>query len=247
MDALRKLAEALLALAAASPLIIAGLRGLPRTDQLKQLGWATLVLLASYLATNAPLVLEISQPGGLYWNWLGKTACLLVLTLLICVLPSGTLQKSGLLRGPSRDSAWPIFAFVVLCGFLGWAAGIAPGVPAGIESLAFQSLMPSLAEEPVYRAILPALLSTALGSPWKIAGAQVGWWWLVCAMVFGAGHGIVWSSRDGLEFYAVPFVATGIIGLFFGWLAARCLSVWPCVVCHSLINATGLSVAIMSK
>jgi uncharacterized protein len=127
------------------------------------------------------------------------------------------------------------------------SAGVPPGFRVEAETLAFQLLMPSLAEEPVYRAILPALLSTALGSPWKIAGAQLGWWWLVCSMLFGMGHAIAWSSQGAIEFHATPFVLTGIVGLLFGWLAARCGSVWPCVICHSLINSTGLAIAMVSS
>jgi Type II CAAX prenyl endopeptidase Rce1-like len=242
-EALRRLIEDLLALATALPLVMAGLRNQVHPDRLRLVSLSALVFLSTNLATSANSIFGIKQPGGLHWNWVGKLACLIVLALLVPVLPSGTLQKSGILRAPTKSSALSIFVVSVFCALLGWTAGVAPGVHVGRESLAFQLLMPSLAEEPVYRAILPALLGTALGSPWKLAGAQVGWWWLVCSMLFGAGHGIVWSHQDGLQFHAVLFVATGIVGLLFGWLAARCLSVWPCVICHSLINATGLVVA----
>jgi hypothetical protein len=115
------------------------------------------------------------------------------------------------------------------------------------ETLAFQLTMPSLAEEPLFRAILPALLSMALGSPWRFAGAQLGWWWLALGVIFGAGHGLHWSPSDGLVFQAMPIFETGLIGLWLGWLAARCGSVWPCVICHSLINSTGLAIALVRK
>jgi membrane protease YdiL (CAAX protease family) len=245
--AFETLVSNLLALAAASPLVVMGMRNHSRPDRLRLLGLSALVFVSTNLATCVPSIFGIKQPEGLSWNWVGKFACLIVAALLVGILPAGTLQKSGILRLPSRSSALPVLVVAVFCALLGWSGGVPPGAQVGLESLTFQLLMPSLAEEPTYRAILPALLSTALGSPWKLGKAQVGWGWLVCSLLFGAGHGIVWSYRDGLEFHAILFFATGLVGLLFGWLAARCLSVWPCVICHSLINSTGLAVAMLAK
>jgi uncharacterized protein len=245
-EAARRLIEGLLTLATAVPLVVAGMRKQPATDRLKLLGLGALVFLSTLLATCAPGILGFREPWGLAWNWLGKLACLIVIALLLRVLPSGTLQKSGILRLPAKDSALPVFVTIVVFALLGYSAGVAPGTRVGAESLAFQLTMPSLAEEPVFRAILPALLSTALGSPWRLGKAHLGWWWLAIAVVFGAGHGIAWSHEYGLKFDTFLFILTGIVGLVFGWLAARCLSVWPCVICHSLLNATGLAVAMIS-
>jgi uncharacterized protein len=246
-EATGRLIEALLAIALASPLVIAGMRNQTHPNRLRLVGLSALVYLATTLATCANKILGIKLPGGLEWNWSGKLACLLTLALLVSVLPSGTLEKSGIMRLPSKNFALPVSLFSIFCALLGALTAFAPSVDVGRESLAFQLLMPSLAEEPVFRGILPALLSTALGSPWRLAGAQLGWWWLVCSLLFGAGHAIVWSPDNGLGFSVVLFVVTGIIGLLFGWLAARCLSIWPCVICHSLINATGIAIAMMSR
>ena len=229
-EAGRTLLETLLALAAATPLVLAGMRKDSQPRRLRLLGASAFVILATTLATCLPAILGIGQPGGLYWNWVGKLACVMVVAVLVGLLPEELRRRSGIFRLPSRSAVLPVLVVAVFCALLGLAAG--PGEHVGAESLAFQAIMPSLAEEPVYRAILPALLGAALDSPWKLGGARLGWWWLVCALLFGAGHGIVWSLHDGPEFHAVPFIATGVIGLLFGWLAARCLSVWLCAVCH---------------
>jgi hypothetical protein len=234
----------LLWLVAVTPLVLLGMRNEPHANRLRLLGLSALVLLSTTFATGATSIFSIKQPDELYWNWIGKLACIVVIALLFMILPAGTLQKSGILRLPSKSSALPIFTFAFFCALLGAASG--PVRPVGVESLAFQSTMPSLAEEPVLRAMLPALLAAALGSPWKLLGAHLGWWWLVCAFLDGAGHGLFWTLEGGPEFHAIPFIASVIFGLLFGWLAARCHSVWPCVICHSLINATGLAIALIS-
>ena len=115
------------------------------------------------------------------------------------------------------------------------------------ESLAFQLFMPSLAEEPVLRGILPALLSTAMGSAWTLGRARLGRWWLVTSALDALGHGLFWTAANGFEFHGLIFVLNGLIALLFGWLAARCGSIWPCVVGHSLINSTGLAAALMTR
>lgn len=236
----------LLWLVSVIPFVLLGMRNEPRPNRPKLLALSALVVVSTTFATGASYIFSIEQPGGLTWNWFGKLACIVVIGLLCMILPADTLQKSGILRLPSRNSILPIFIFATLCALLGAAAGPAGG-RVTVEAVAFQSTMPSLAEEPVLRGILPALLAAALGSPWKLVGAQLGWWWIVCSFLDGAGHGLLWTHEGGLEFQAIPFVISVIAGLLFGWLAARCQSVWPCVICHSLINATGLAIALISE
>jgi len=35
--------------------------------------------------------------------------------------------------------------------------------------------------------------------------------------------------------------------LLFGWPAARCGSVLPCVICHALLDATGTAIALAAR
>lgn len=246
VEAIRCVVADLLALAAAAPLVVAGCRGSTQPGRLKLIGFSALVFLATGFATCSNLIFGIQLPGDLEWNWSGKLACMIALALLMGILPSGTLRKSGLLSLPARGSARPVLGFLILCALVGASAGVSIDEPVTAETLAYQLLMPSLAEEPIYRAVLPALLSAALGSPWRISGAQLGWWWLTCSLLFGMGHAFSWSPEGSLEFHAALVVLTGTIGLAFGWLAARCGSVWPCVLGHSLINSTGLAIAMAS-
>lgn len=243
--ALEAILTALLGLGAVAPLAAAGMRGRASPDRLRLLGLSALVVVSTYVATDLPLVLGFKS-AGLHWNWAGKLACVAAVVPMAWLLPREMLATSGLLRLPRKDALIPVGAFLALCALLGWAAGVAPGVPVTGESLAFQLFMPSLAEEPVFRGILPALLSTAMGSPWTLGRARLGWWWLVTSALFGLGHGLFWTAANGIEFHGLPCALIGLSALLDGWLAARCGSVWPCVIGHSLINSTGLAVALLA-
>jgi predicted Abi (CAAX) family protease len=231
-----------LSTAVASPFITAGMRHQARNDRLKLIGLSGFIFVATSIATVAPFIFGLPEHG---WNWMGKLGSILMTALLLPMLPKEALQRSGLFVLPTKDSTFAILGSFLLCALLSSIGD--PGLPVNMETLAFQLTMPGLSEEPVFRAILPALLSMALGSPWKFAGAQLGWWWLALGVIFGAGHSLHWSPADGLAFQAIPFFTTGLIGLCFGWLAARCGSVWPCVICHGLINSTGLAIALATR
>lgn len=243
--ALESLVTDLLALVASLPLVVVGMRSRPSLLRLRLLGLSMFVLLATNLASNVNAIFGIA-PSGLRWNWVGKLACMLTLALLIPMLPGGTLKRSCMFRLPAKGSALPVFIALAFCGLLGWAASGASGMPSESETLAFQMLMPSLAEEPVHRAILPALLALAFGSPWKLGQARVGWWWLIISLWFAAGHGLFWSESQGVQFDAVGLIGSGMVALLFGWLAVRSRSVLPCLIGHSLINSTGLVIAMLS-
>ena len=91
----------------------------------------------------------------------------------------------------------PVIGFIALCTIGGLSVALAPDFPLPFDrdTLAFQMLMPSLAEEPVFFGILPAVLSSAMGNTRKIAGAQLGSWWLAICVYFGLAHALDLSSQ----------------------------------------------------
>jgi uncharacterized protein len=241
MDVARSLCVDLLSILLVTPLVLFGLRGRLAIRLWKPLAASAVLVLSTNLATQLGSPLN----GTLQWNWIGKLACVCVLAIFVALLPATLRRSSGIFNLPVRGSGRAILICSLLCASIGGLAAGAPGDTADAETVAYQLLMPSLAEEPVFRGVLPALLCAALGSPWRLGGASLGWWWVISALLFGLGHALTWSSQDALRFEPIPLVVTGVIGLFFGWLAARCGSVWPSVLCHSLVNATGPAIAVL--
>jgi len=239
-DVFHSVCTDVLAILLVTPLVLFGHRGKRERPHWQPFARSAALLIATNLATQIGALLN----GALYWNWTGKLACTCVLTLFFGLLPANLRRNTGILNFPLRGSGRAILVCYILCALIGALAAAAPGYTADAETLAYQLLMPSLAEEPVDRGILPALLCAALGSPWKFGGTSLGWWWIISALLFGLGHAITWSSQGAIRSETTALALTGLIGLLFGWLAARCGSVWPCVFCHSLINATGPAIAI---
>lgn len=231
------LVREVLMIAAISPLLILGFRKSPAAGQTasqrcRLIGWAVLLL----VVTNTMTGIDWLQPAGLNWSWSGKALCIASILILFYFLPSEIRSRSGLFRLPERSSILAVIGFLGYCLSIGLYGGYAARFPFDPERVAFQLFMPSLAEEPVYRGILPALLSSAIGSPWKIAGTQLGWWWIAIAAYFGLGHAIGWTNQGDFRFDTFNFFLVTIYVLPYGWIAARTGSIWPGVVGHSMNN-----------
>jgi Type II CAAX prenyl endopeptidase Rce1-like len=248
-DIVREIVFQIVLLTAVSPFVVMGLRGSAQRNRWKLIGLSVFVIFLSHFATIARPLFGIRQPDHWNWNWIGKLSCIVTTMLLFCLLTPELRQKTGILNLPKRDSALPVIGFIALCTIAGLLVGFAPDFPLPFdrETLAFQMLMPSLAEEPIFFGILPALLSSAMGNPWKIAGARLGSWWLAICVYFGSAHALDLSSQYKFQFDGPEFVAITLFTLPHGWIAARCGSVWPCVIGHSLNNSTAVAIGLFLK
>jgi uncharacterized protein len=261
MNISEELLRELIMLAAVSPMVILGLRQSSSPEKWKLIGRSVMLVLVTDLATcmNHGFNIKLAQciqccfglarSAGLEWNWAGKAFCILTIVAFFIILPSDIRRRSGLLGLPSRDSALPVIGYLASCVVISLLGAFAPEYPLAFntETFAYQALMPSLAEEPVFRGILPALLAIAMGSPWRIAGAQLGWWWLAISFYFGLGHAIGWSSQGAFQVDAFTLVAVTILTLPDGWVAARSGSVWPSVIGHSLTNSTYVGIGLLAN
>ena len=214
-DIVRGIVYQIVLLNAVSPFAVMGLRCSAQRNRWKLIGLSVVVIFLTHFVTIVCPLVGIRQPDHWNWNWIGKLSCIVTTTLLFCLLPSEMRQNTGILNLPKRDSALPVISFIALCTIGGLLVAFAPNFPLPLnrETLAFQMLMPSLAEEPVFFGILPALLSSAMGNTWKIAGAQLGSWWLAICVYFGLAHTIDLSSQYGFQFDGPGFVAITLFTL----------------------------------
>jgi membrane protease YdiL (CAAX protease family) len=102
--------------------------------------------------------------------------------------------------------------------------------------------MPGLDEEPLYRGVLLALLVSAFGKPWRIAGVGIGWGALPIVLFFGLAHAV--SQELNIE-AAVSVFAAMVMGAGFLWLKEKTSSIWIAVVVHNLANLGSQIVASM--
>lgn len=183
------------------------------------------------LVTGLPSAFPgLHLPG--HWNWAGKCLSLGLSFVVIALLRLRPESVGLTVRWRNAGVGFGMLLF-----FIVWGACLGllfkPGSP-DAETLAFQATMPGLAEELVYRGILPVLLLWHTASaesservPWVIIFAT--------AAVFGLWHGLRLSGAHvGFDVMSALFPFLGsILG---GWLRFKTRSLLFPVAGHGLAN-----------
>ena len=96
--------------------------------------------------------------------------------------------------------------------------------------------MPGLGEEIMYRGVMLMLLNEAFGRPWKFAGIQFGWGFIIVSALFGFLHGMDAPSVDKIQIEWSGMIFPALTGIVLAWLRERTGSVWPGVLFHNFVN-----------
>lgn len=104
-----------------------------------------------------------------------------------------------------------------------------------LEDIAGQLLVVALPEEAFFRGYLQTRLDAAWGKRIRIFGAELGWGWIVSAVIFAIGHVLTTPVPGRL---AVFFPA-----LVFGWLRARTGGIGAGVLFHAMCNLFSATLA----
>jgi len=184
------------------------------------------------LVTGLPPAIKSLHFPGVHWNWTGKLLSLGLSALAIFVLRLRPEAVGITLRWRNGKVGVAFLLF-----FIVWGACLGllfkPGTP-DLETLAFQATMPGLAEELVYRGILPAILL------WRTASVgdteQMPWAVIVStAVAFGVWHGLSLSGGHfGFDVMSALFPFLGSIPG--GWLRFKTRSLAFPIAAHGLAN-----------
>ncbi len=228
----------LASLGAAAPFALLALRG--KTE--KRAILARMALVALFFWVCLLLVFSDRAVELLRAPWQGMT--LEALFALAVILLAVGAQPAGLvLRLPA--GAWRaswlatllLLVFLVARGLglrlLGM--GSADGAP-GWEYLLFQATLPGVAEELAYRGVMLTVLNRALGRPWRLFGAPLGWGWVITTVLFWGIHAFRADQSSGFSFYWQTLTLQLWAGAVFGWIRERSGSVIPAIVSHNLTN-----------
>lgn len=98
----------------------------------------------------------------------------------------------------------------------------------GWVSIGVQTLLVAMPEEFFFRGYVQTTLDRAFGKPWRLFGAQLGWGWLVTALVFAFAHSVM--------FYQWWHFAIFFPALAFGYLRARTGGLIAPTGFHALAN-----------
>ncbi len=175
------------------------------------------------------------------YNWQGKVLETAWPVLLAVTVPAFAAARIGLTL-PKERKSW--LTLPLACGaylvigipllfFLG--AHFSPG-SADLPTWVYEATMPGLGEEFVYRGVFLMLLNEAFGRPWKFAGIQFGWGFVIVTAMFGFLHGIDAKGPGDVHIYWSGMIIPAITGVVLAWLRERTGSVWPCVLFHNFVN-----------
>ena len=184
------------------------------------------------LATSLPSIWPASRLFEGRWNWSGKVYSILLSILVLLGLGIG-MRAGGLTLAQRnvKSSLLAVFILTLLSCSLGFL--FLPPIPTR-ETIAFQALMPGLAEELAYRGIAPVILlglfhgrAAPDKTPWGVV--------LVTALAFGVRHGLGYSNAS-FSFDAISAAFTLIGGIAYGWLRFHSGSLLLPILAHGLGN-----------
>lgn len=136
---------------------------------------------------------------------------------------------------PANDATtpWVLLGLGALGCVLVWA--LRPHFPELADS-AHLLLLVGIGEELFFRGLVQSSLDQAWGTPWRILGTELGWGWIVQAILFGLAHPLLSSGA------APPASAlwTAAAGLVFGWIRARSGTILAPALVHGVLDVVGL-------
>ena len=98
-------------------------------------------------------------------------------------------------------------------------------LPVGVAFVLFIGLSPGFGEELLFRGLIQRRLVPKLGAVWAIS---------ISSLLFAVSH-----LDPAQSAFALP------LGVWFGYVSWRTGSIWLTVVCHTLVNMTSSTVAIL--
>jgi membrane protease YdiL (CAAX protease family) len=195
------------------------------------------LLFAVYLGvddvlTGLPSLVRATDliPGN--WNWSGKIYSLLFSFIVIVTLRMERTSVGLTLKQKNLKSS--LVALLLLTS-LSFSIGFIfkPELP-NVETVAFQALMPGLAEEITYRGIAPAILLGLIRS--KPPVNDIPWATIfITGIAFGIWHGLSYSHSQ-LSFDVMSAIFPPIGGIAYGWLRFNSGSLLLPIIAHGVGN-----------
>lgn len=166
------------------------------------------------------------------YSWRG--GILLAAVYLACVPLTGlALRKLGPEEGRAMRApvVVVVFAAVLAAGLV--AAALTADAAPVVSRVLLALLVVGPGEELLFRGIVQTRLDLALGRPWRIWGAELGWGWIAASFLFGMAHllspAAPWQGGWALWTFAA--------GLLFGYIRAKSGSFVASALVHGVLLA----------
>ena len=163
-----------------------------------KLKWGWLAAALIYLFVDFCLTVYLPEIPVLHfkslnWNWVGKLGSILFSISVLAIRPD-LRAESGLTFKQRKGSVATSIAAILLLFASGAYLGFQDEKsPLKMETLLFQSSMPSASEELVFRGLFLCLLNRAFGC--RVQSAGISWAVPVVVIYFGLGHAVFWADH----------------------------------------------------
>lgn len=189
------------------------------------------------------LLSNISIFEGQKWNWAGKTISLIIALIFIFFCKSLTAKQYGLTSKIATKKASSILLFCIgytLFRFILYLTITKETKTFHIETILFQSSMPGITEEIIFRGILITLLNLAFPNPkWIFFHVSFGWATVITSILFGYTHGVYFDNSFHVHFDFFVVVRTTFEGFLFALLFEKTKSLIPGSLFHNILNLIG--------
>jgi uncharacterized protein len=109
-----------------------------------------------------------------------------------------------------------------------------------VETILYQSTMPGMSEEVIFRGILLTLLNQAFVNPkWTFANVTFGWAAIITSILFGLTHGVYFDNNYHIHFDLLAILRTTFDGFLFALLVEKTKSLVPSILFHNILNLIG--------
>jgi uncharacterized protein len=187
---------------------------------------------------------------GLKFAWAGKILCLILSLAIIFSQNKKDREEIGFTTkiNTSRQMKFGILFFLgfLLFDFVFKFILFPKGGTFDLETFAFQSTMPGLAEEITFRGIGLWLLDKAFEPKWDLKGIKLGWGFIIITILFGVAHGAVLTEDHQFKFDLITILyLTLISSLSLGILRKFSGNLIYSVLGHNCINLMNAIIRIL--
>jgi membrane protease YdiL (CAAX protease family) len=207
----------------------------------------SILILASLLfivtSVTTDLLSNMSIFEGQMWNWGGKMVSLIIALVFIISYNPLTPKQFGL---TAKIETINVKRILFICaGYLLLRLVLYFTLAKGadtfhVETILFQSTMPGISEEVIFRGILLTLLIRVFVNPkWTIANVTFGWAAIITSILFGLTHGFYFDNNYNVHFDFFAILRTTFDGFLFALLVEKTKSLVPSILFHNILNLIG--------
>lgn len=226
--------------------VIAGILCLPsffkneKNDRLV-LVFLVVVFLYNFLLTQGQY-LYIENWNWTY-NWTGKILTTLFALIAVWFLKrKNSKYKFGLTLKQKKGSLQPVLWVIIIYTIADIMAAIFifGKTNFSIESHLFQSTMPGLAEELIFRGLYLGILNKIFTTKKSIFGASMGYGAIIVTVLFTLTHGLSIDNELNISVNFLAMISPLVFAIVVVWIRERTGSVLIPIIFHNFQNELGL-------